>query len=689
MISKFDTETGRRRLRSSLIVLLIAAIAVVQLLEVAPVASLRYVFFDFAQRVLPVSQPVAPITIVEIDDVSIEAFGQWPWPRDRVADVITMLSRHEPAVIGVDIIFSEADRLSPENILAGYEVSPFVREQLSALPTNDQALANSLSLAPAVLASAPASHRDAAGFSALSRTPINLKLGWQATPRLRRYPGLLTSLPSLEAVSAGSGVASVELDGDGVVRRLPALVLVEDTLVPSFAVEVVRLFSGASTVELEIDGSGVSGLSVGNRRFHTDSGGNIWLRDLPASQLKRLSATEVLYDRVDPSDVKDRVVLLGATGTGISAAFVSPRSGSLTGLDVQALFVENLLSQTYLQRSHLTTLLEVIATLIGCAGIALFRGRLRSYGGQAIVVVYAACLLVAALILFETQQLILDPSASLVAMLFLYLILIGGEIVATQRERRRTEEARRTALVLAESASQAKTNFLTGMSHELRTPLNAIIGFSEMIKDGVLGPVSPPNYANYAKDINSAAVHLLGVVTQILDMANLEAGEMRLRITEFPLKEVIDDSIETIRSLRAEDRVEILLVEPSTLPVLRADRRMVRQMILNLLLNAAKFSPPDGTVRVSTAFDSHRDLLISVNDSGSGMSQKQVAEAFEIFQSSDQTLSDSTRGIGLGLPITTAMIEEHGGDITVVSRAGQGTKMTLRFPANRIVNDAH
>jgi signal transduction histidine kinase len=200
--------------------------------------------------------------------------------------------------------------------------------------------------------------------------------------------------------------------------------------------------------------------------------------------------------------------------------------------------------------------------------------------------------------------------------------------------------------------------------------------------------VSPPNYANYANDINSAAVHLLGVVTQILDMANLESGEMRLRVTEFPWEEVLDDSIETIRKVRADDRVKIALVEPAVLPVLRADRRMVRQMILNLLLNAANFSPPEGTVRVSTVFDRNREFLISVNDSGSGMSQKQVAEAFEMFQSSDQTLSDSTRGIGLGLPITTAMIEEHGGSIDVFSRSGQGTKMTLCFPANRVVSGA-
>jgi len=687
MVSKINTEIVRRRVRSALVVFLIAAIAFLQLLEIAPVDSLRYAYFDLAQRILPEPQPSAPITVVDINNRSIETFGQWPWPRDRIAEMISMLAKHKPAVIGIDIIFSEPDRLSPENLLSGYEVSPFVLKQLSELPTNDQALADGLQLAPTVLALAPAMKKIKTGRAAVSRTPVNLKLGWQATPRLRRYPALLSSLPLLEASSAGSGIASVELDGDGVVRRLPAIVLVEDTLIPSFAVEIARLYLGAKAVELEIDGAGVSGLSIAGREFRTDTGGNIWLRAAAASGMKRLSAAQVLFDRYEPADIKDRIILFGATGTGLSASFVSATGNMLTALDAQALFVENLLGGIYLQRSQLMSFLELLATLVGCIGIMLLRGRLRSYGGQAVVLAYAAFLFIAGLFVFEMLRMIFDPSASIVAMLVLYLLFIGGEIVATQRDRRRTDDARRTALMLAESASHAKTNFLTGMSHELRTPLNAIIGFSEMIKDGVLGPVSPPNYANYAKDINNAAVHLLGIVTQILDMANLEAGEMRLRVTEFDLKEVLDESIETIRSAGPDDRHSIVFTDPVIMPVLRADRRMVNQMLLNLLLNAAKFSPDGGVIRISTHISGSGDFLFSVTDAGSGMSQKQVAEAFEMFQTSDQTVSDSTRGIGLGLPITTAMIEEHGGTIDVVSRAGQGTRMTLSFPANRIVRN--
>ena len=685
MFSRISIDRIGRPLRSAIVALLFGVVIVFQILSLEPLTALRHAFFDFAQRVVPPPRLTVPVTIVDIDEASIAAFGQWPWPRDRIAELVTMIGRGGPAVIGIDLLFPEPDRLSPENLLSGYELSPFVRDQLAKLPTNDQALAASLRIAPTVLATAAAARRPESGRPAVARTPVDLKLDWRATPTLKRYEGLLASLPELEAASAGSGIATVEIDRDGVIRRLPTLVAVGDALVPGFAVEVARLYFGAAAVGVEIDGGGISALTIGPKSFATDIGGNIWLRDVTLRHANRLSASEILYDRFDADDVEGRVVLVGATGTGLAESFVSSRGTALSALDTQALFVANLLGEVHLHRSHLSVLLEVAATLIGCIGIVLLRQRLRAYGGQAAVLLYAGLLVVASLALFDTQRLLLDPSATLLAMLIVYLLFIGVEIVATQRERRRTDEARRTALVLAESASHAKTNFLAGMSHELRTPLNAIIGFSEMIKDGMLGPISPPTYQNYAKDIHNSAVHLLGIVTQILDMANLESGETRLRISAFDFKEVLDESIATIRRARADNNPDIAVASQSVFPALRADRRMVNQMLLNLLLNAVKFSPAGGPIQISCFDAANGDFCVSVRDSGDGMSQKQVAEAFEIFQGSDQMLSDSTRGIGLGLPITTAMIEEHGGRIDVASQKGRGTLMTLTFPANRIV----
>ncbi len=682
---RLNKERLLRQLKSLFTVILMGSLVVIQFLDTTPLALLRYAYFDFAQRVLPSPQTKAPITIVEVDEASITAFGQWPWPRDRIAELVKALSHGRPAVVGIALLFREPDRLSPENVLSGLEVSPFILEQLADLPTNDQALAASIGSVPSVLATAAARDRRSQGNPILPRTPIELKLGWSSTPRLTRYPGLLASLPIIESASAGSGIASLELDRDGVIRRLPTIAIVNDSIVPSFAVEVVRVFHQANAIGVEIEGPGVKSLTIGANNIETDSGGNIWLRNTSSALIPRYSAAEILFDRVDAEVLTGRIVLLGTTAVGLTKSFISTGGTTLSALDAQAVFVDNLVSNTYLKRSDIAVFFEVIATLIGCIGIILMRGRLRTFGGQAIVLIYALSLFATGLVLLEIDRIMFDPSFSICSMLLVYIIFIGLEIVATQRERRRTEQARRTALMLAESASQSKTNFLAGMSHELRTPLNAIIGFSEMIKDGVLGPISPPNYANYAKDIHGSAVHLLSLVTQMLDMANLESGERRLRATEFSLAEALEESLETIRDVRAEDRPNISVIDASQLPILRADRRMVNQMLLNLLLNSVKFSRPGEPILISADFVGEGDFSLSVTDGGSGMSPQQVAEAFEIFQASDQTVSDSARGIGLGLPITTAMIEEHGGSLNVVSHKGRGTRMTLTFPADRVV----
>lgn len=671
-------------LKGLFIALLISAMVVLQFLNIAPFAALRSAYFDFTQKLFSVSATDAPVTVVDIDEASIAAFGQWPWPRDRIAELIAILARSGPAVIGIDLLFPEPDRLSPENMLSGLEVSPFIREQLAGLPTNDQALATSLKIVPTILATAAAT-KAAPGGGIAARTPVELKLGWGSTPRLKRYSGLLTSLEILEAASAGSGIASVELDRSGVIRQLPAVVLVDDIIVPSFAVEIARTYFGAPAVGVEIDGAGHGGLSVGTSRITTDAGGNIWLRHVSPDLFSRLSAAEILFDRFEPDSLKGQIVLVGATGTGLSKSFVAAGGTAMSALDVQAMFVENLVSGSYLHRNEMSVLLEIVATLVGCIGIIFIRQRLRSYRGQAIVLIYAGLLFVTGLLMFRFQNTLFDPSFTLIAMLIVYLLYIGGEIVATQRERRATDEARRTALMLAESASHAKTNFLAGMSHELRTPLNAIIGFSEMIKDGVLGPVSPPNYASYAKDIHTSAAHLLGVVTQILDMANLESGETRLRVSEFEFRLALEACVKTIRELEADGHATIKIDGAEDLPMLRADRRMIDQMLLNLILNAVKFSPQGGDVVVASEYNGKGDFCLSVTDAGSGMSPQQVAAAFEMFQATDQGVSDSGRGIGLGLPVTTAMIEEHGGSINVTSHRGRGTRMTLVFPASRIV----
>jgi signal transduction histidine kinase len=235
----------------------------------------------------------------------------------------------------------------------------------------------------------------------------------------------------------------------------------------------------------------------------------------------------------------------------------------------------------------------------------------------------------------------------------------------------------------AEFANRTKTEFLANMSHELRTPLNAIIGFAEVIKDEMFGPIGLAKYADYAKDIHNSGRHLLDLINDILDLSKLEAGKLELHDDEISLRRAVEECLTLIRN-RA-DKSDVLLateIEPR-LAKLRCDERAVKQMLLNFLSNAVKFTPAGGTVttRVRRVPEG---VAISVSDTGIGMSEADIQIALSAFGQVDSKIARQHQGTGLGLPISKSLIELHGGTLSVSSRPGKGTTMTAIFPASRL-----
>jgi len=239
----------------------------------------------------------------------------------------------------------------------------------------------------------------------------------------------------------------------------------------------------------------------------------------------------------------------------------------------------------------------------------------------------------------------------------------------------------------AEFANRTKTEFLANMSHELRTPLNAIIGFAEVIKDEMFGPVGTAKYADYAKDIHSSGRHLLDLINDILDLSKLEAGKLELREEDVALRKTVEDCLTLIRNRAQESHVLLVTEVEPRLPRLRCDERALKQVLLNLLSNAVKFTPAGGTVttRVRRVPDG---LALSVADTGVGMSAADIEVALAAFGQIDSKLSRQHQGTGLGLPISKSLIELHGGALTIESTPGKGTIMTATFPAARIVATA-
>jgi len=248
-------------------------------------------------------------------------------------------------------------------------------------------------------------------------------------------------------------------------------------------------------------------------------------------------------------------------------------------------------------------------------------------------------------------------------------------------EQRNTEYAE--ARDFAETASRTKSQFLANMSHELRTPLNAIIGFSEMIRDAMLGPVAP-TYRDYAADINRSGHHLLQLVSDILDVSRAEAGHLALNEEICDPARVIDNSVVMVRDTAQQGQVTIKVAVPEGTPWLFADERRLRQILLNLLSNAIKFTLPGGAVTVSLALEPEGALLLSVEDTGIGMTASHVEIALTPFGQVDSQLNRKYQGAGLGLPLTRQLVELHDGELEIASRLGQGTRITARFPAYRI-----
>ena len=257
------------------------------------------------------------------------------------------------------------------------------------------------------------------------------------------------------------------------------------------------------------------------------------------------------------------------------------------------------------------------------------------------------------------------------------LVERGDELARSQRDLRLAKEQ-------AEVASRTKSQFLANMSHELRTPLNAIIGFAEVIERELFGPVGVAQYAMYAADIHRSGQHLLSLISDILDLSKVEAGRFEIVEQDFTLMEAIDEA-KRLLEIRAQKAGLAMSVEAGAdVARIYADRKLVSQALLNLLSNAVKFTPAGGQIRIAALRESSSgDLLINVSDTGIGMAPDEIPRALEPFGQIDGTLARRYDGTGLGLTITKAFIEMHGGTLTLDSEKGRGTTAAIRLPSWR------
>ncbi|RIY00069.1 PAS domain-containing protein [Aureimonas flava] len=244
-------------------------------------------------------------------------------------------------------------------------------------------------------------------------------------------------------------------------------------------------------------------------------------------------------------------------------------------------------------------------------------------------------------------------------------------------------EARR----LAEDASLHKSRFLANISHELRTPLNAIIGFADVMASECFGPIGHERYLEYLGDIKRSGHHVLDLVNDLLDISKIEAGKVDLAFEAVSLNEVVAEVVSLMQPQANRERVIVRSVLPPTVPSVVADRRSVRQIALNLIANAVRFTPAGGQIVASTHYGAGGEVALRFRDSGIGMTEREIEIALTPFQQVNATRDERGGGTGLGLPLTKAMAEANRAQFSIASTPGEGTAVEIVFPPPRVLAD--
>ncbi len=323
--------------------------------------------------------------------------------------------------------------------------------------------------------------------------------------------------------------------------------------------------------------------------------------------------------------------------------------------------------------------------------------RFGSLGSTAVVTAMAVVAVVSLHFLVRTLEgLPVQPIAILnlsfeIAIVAAPIIFYARKVIDQLRASRTAldEMSRRLTVSVqqAEQANRAKSAFLANMSHELRTPLNAIMGFSEVMKEQHLGPMSNQRYLGYAGDIHASGHHLLGIINDILDLSKIEAGRMTVEnAAEFPLCQALEASLVLCAPLAENFRVRIESQLPPDTVRLTAVERMICQIVINLVGNAIKFTPAGGIVQISGSDLADGGYAVIIQDSGIGMTEPEIAKALTPFGQIENKMTATHTGTGLGLPLAKAMLELHEGHLEISSVPGSGTKIVLNLPASRIAN---
>ena len=442
---------GPRFLYALLVGAVIVASLALRVWDPSPVARLRALVFDAYQRVAPAQfDPALPVRIVDIDEELLRKIGQWPWPRTVLADLVKKLAADGAATIAFDMVFPEPDRMSPANAVQFWPQSDALdslKAEVEKLPSNDQLFADAIAEAPVVLGfiASPqgASHPETkAGFSYAGDDP-----------RLFApyYAGASASLDILQEPAHGIGALNWIPDYDQIIRRMPMVVRIGDTLYPSLAGDVLRLAQGASTYIVKSSGAsseqafgektGIVKVRLGDYEVPTEANGQMWIRFTPHSEARFLPAWKVLNGDIDPDEIAGRIILIGTSAAGLLDLRATPLEASVPGVELHAQAVEQILQEAYLMRPDFAKPAELFYILVLGILIAVLIYRAGAMGSAVLGALAIAGVIGLSWYAYSALGWLVDPVYPAIALSAIYLAGTSFVFLRTERERNRVRNA--------------------------------------------------------------------------------------------------------------------------------------------------------------------------------------------------------------------------------------------------------
>jgi len=449
---------GRRGRPLGLLVLA-ALLLLVVFPEVPGIRQIRLACFDAYQSVAPRVPRSAPVVIVAIDEVSLRRHGQWPWPRTSLAELVDRVAAAQPVAIGVDILMPEPDRLSPHHLADVIEgMAPELAGALRSMASNDTVLAEALRGRRVVLGVAGLDADETGRPVALGPPPIRT-FGGDPAPFVRHFPAALASQEEISVAAAGRGLISVDPER-GVVRRLPLLATVGDTLMPALGLEMLRVAADAPALAVSVGMDRVRAVAVGDLVVPTERDGRVWLYYSRRDPRRFVSAADVLAGHVEPERLKDRFVLLGVTAAGLAELHATPLGDRQSSVEVHAQFLEDVVDRSLLWRPALARWIETAALAVGGLLIVFLVPRLRARRAVLLVLLLIAGFVAAGATLYLTRSILLDAATPSLALAALFTVMLAVTLAdaETQRRalRRQVERQREAAARLAGELEAAR-----------------------------------------------------------------------------------------------------------------------------------------------------------------------------------------------------------------------------------------